>query len=210
MSWKPIDLDQWSRKDHFEFFKGFDEPFFGVTFNVKVTGGYQYCKVQEYSFFVYYLYATLKAVNEVEALRSRIIDGKPVVFDQVSISPTIKREDGSFGFSYMEYRESFHSFYGIAQKEIARVSKGNNLVPSGDNVGTVHFSALPWLRFTSLSHARNYKDNDSIPKISVGQLFRDSDQWMMPVSVHVNHALADGLHVGQYAEAFEVLMNKEY
>jgi chloramphenicol O-acetyltransferase type A len=30
----------------------------------------------------------------------------------------------------------------------------------------------------------------------------------MPVSVHVHHALVDGLHVGQYIDRFQELMNK--
>lgn len=210
MTWQPIDPEKWSRKDHFDFFRKFDEPFFGVTFNVRVTGGYQFCKNNNRSFFVYYLYATLKAVNAVEALRTRILEGQPVLFDKVSISPTIKREDGSFGFSYMSYKDSFDEFYTLAMEEIERVSSNKDLVPSGENVGTVHFSALPWLKFTSLSHARNYNDNDSVPKISVGKLFEEGDDWMMPVSVHVNHALADGMHVGMFAEALENLINTEY
>ena len=30
----------------------------------------------------------------------------------------------------------------------------------------------------------------------------------MPVSVHVHHALVDGVHVGQYIEEFQKLMNE--
>lgn len=210
MSWQPVDIDQWNRKDLYAFFKGFDEPFFGVTFNVRVSGGYDFCKENERSFFVYYLYATLRAVNAVEQMRIRILKDKPVIFDRVSISPTIKREDGSFGFSYMMYKDSFEDFYASTMKEIERVAQNRDLVPSGDHIGTVHFSALPWLKFTSLSHARNYKDNDSVPKISVGKLFKEDQHLMMPVSVHVNHALADGVHVGQFAEALEEFINTEY
>lgn len=210
MSYKSIDLNTWKRKSHYLFFKDFDEPFFGVTFNVRVSEGYDYCRKNDRSFFVYYLYATLNAVNAVEAFRIRILDDHPVLYDRVSISPTIKREDDTFGFSYMEYRESFSAFYDLAMEEIERVSKGIDLDPSAENAGTIHFSALPWLKFTSLTHARNYKTTDSIPKVSVGKMFREGEDWMMPVSVHVNHALADGSHVGKFAEALESYMNKEY
>ena len=210
MNWQPIDLDTWPRREHYNFFKDFDEPFFGVTFNVRVGKGYSYCRQNNRSFFVYYLYATLRAVNAVEAMRYRIVEDRPVLFEHVSVSPTIKRDDGTFGFSYMDYRSSFEGFCEIAEKEMQRVQSGNDLVPSGEDVGTVHFSALPWLQFTSLSHARNYKDNDSVPKISVGKLFRENEEWLMPVSVHVNHALADGAHVGLFAEAFEKFMNTDY
>lgn len=210
MRYREIDLASWKRKEHYGFFRNFDEPFFGVTFNVPVGKGYDFCKENGHSFFIYYLYATLKAVNDVEALRYRIIEDKPVVFERVSISPTIKRDDDTFGFSYMEYRDTFKEFEALAQKEVERVQSGSDLDPSGDNTGTVHFSALPWLRFTSLSHARHYRVTDSVPKISVGKLFCEGEAMMMPVSVHVNHALADGMHVGEFAERFEVYMNKKY
>lgn len=32
---------------------------------------------------------------------------------------------------------------------------------------------------------------------------------MIPVSVHVNHAVADGLHVGEFFGHFEKLMKEE-
>jgi chloramphenicol O-acetyltransferase type A len=35
---------------------------------------------------------------------------------------------------------------------------------------TIHFSAIPWLNFTSLSHARSYTFPDSSPKISFGKM----------------------------------------
>ncbi|MDB5151098.1 MAG: chloramphenicol acetyltransferase, partial [Mucilaginibacter sp.] len=30
----------------------------------------------------------------------------------------------------------------------------------------------------------------------------------MPVSIHVNHALIDGIHVGQYIDCYQELLNK--
>lgn len=210
MSYTEIDVDTWKRKAHYQFFKDFDEPFFGVTFHVKVSDGFSWCKQEGVSFFVYYLYATLRAVNEVEAFKFRIVNDRPVVYDKVSVSPTIKRSDDTFGFSYMEYQDDFMVFKHCAEKEIERVQAGNDLDPSADNAGTIHFSALPWLRFTSLSHARQFKGGDSVPKISVGKVFREGETLMMPVSVHVNHALADGAHVGAFAEHFEKFMNVKY
>ena len=31
----------------------------------------------------------------------------------------------------------------------------------------------------------------------------------MPVSIHVHHALVDGLHVGQYIDCFQELLNAQ-
>ena len=51
-----LDIDNWKRKDHFHFFRQFEEPFFGVTVNVDCTNAYNTAKSNGISFFLYYLY----------------------------------------------------------------------------------------------------------------------------------------------------------
>ena len=203
---RKIDLNSWERKEHFNFFKNFEEPFFGVTVDVDCTTAYHHCKEKGYSFFLYYLHQSLKAVNAIEAFRYRIVDNKVLVFDKVNASPTINRPNGTFGFAYMDYDEDYSVFESNAKKEIDRVQNSKGLVPaiSGENV--IHYSSIPWIKFTSLSHARSFSYKDSCPKISFGKMIRDGKQCAMPVSVHVHHALMDGFQVGQYFERFETLL----
>ena len=77
---------------------------------------------------------------------------------------------------------------------------------SGENV--IHFSAVPWINFTSLSHARNYKFADSSTKVSIGKFTDENGIKTMPVSIHGHHALLDGYHVGLFADLFQKLMNE--
>lgn len=202
-----LDLDTWNRKDHFHFFKQFEEPFFGLTVKVDCTLAYQYSKKNKISFFLLYLHKALVAANKVTPFKYRIIDDKVVVYDTINASPTIGREDGTFGFSYMDYYENFEKFKLSANKEIQRVQSTIGLDPatSGDNV--IHFSSMPWIDFTSVSHARNYSFNDSCPKISFGKMIEDNGKKLMSVSVHVHHALMDGYHVSQFIDEFQQLLN---
>jgi chloramphenicol O-acetyltransferase type A len=39
-----INIETWARKDHFNFFRQFDEPFFGVTVNIDCTKQYAAAK----------------------------------------------------------------------------------------------------------------------------------------------------------------------
>ena len=41
---KIIDIATWNRKEHFEHFSAFDDPFFGVTVNVDCTRAYREAK----------------------------------------------------------------------------------------------------------------------------------------------------------------------
>lgn len=203
-----LDLEQWPRHDHFNFFRQFDEPFFGVTVQIDCTKAYAKTKEKSVSFFLYYLHKSLAAANQTEPFRYRIVNNQVAVYDQVNASPTINRPDGTFGFAYLDYHEQFDLFHEQAKKVIEVVQNSKGLVPalSGENV--IHYSSIPWLNFTSLSHARSFSNNDSIPKISFGKMMEENDKRTMPISIHVHHALMDGYHVGMFVELFQKLMNE--
>lgn len=205
-----LDIENWHRKEHFHFFRQFEEPFFGATVEIDCTKAYKTAKALDASFFIYYFHKTLVAVNTIESFRYRISDDTIYVCDQINGSATIGREDGSFGFSLMEYHPDFTVFTATASAEIERIQNTTGLFTrtfEEDNV--IHFSAIPWLNFTSLSHARNYKFPDSCPKISFGKMIvAENGKRTMPMSVHVHHGLMDGLHVGQFVDYFQEIMNQ--
>lgn len=69
--------------------------------------------------------------------------------------------NGTVGFSYIDYNEYEAVFIKNALKEIEKIKQSNDLLPaiSGENV--IHFSAIPWLDFTALSHVRSLSFPDS-------------------------------------------------
>lgn len=202
-----LDLENWPRKQHFEFFKQFEEPYFGVTANVDVTLAFEHSKAAGITLFIYYLYQSLAAANMIEPFRYRIEEDSVVVYDAVHGSATINRPNGTFGFSYINYDQSFIKFLEGAEQEIERVQSSTDLMPSQSSQNVIHFSALPWINFTSISHARMFSFKESVPKISFGRITDVEGQKIMPVSVHVHHALMDGMHVGQYLQCFQDLLN---
>lgn len=203
-----IDINTWGRKNHFEFYSKFDEPFFGVTVSVDCTSLYEFSKKHQLSFFLLYLHKSLKAANTIEAFRYRILDGKVFLFDTVNASPTINRPDGTFGFSYMLYYENFEEFSSKAQIEMQRVKNTSELMPATSGENVIHYSSLPWINFTSLSHARHFAFDDSCPKITFGKMIENENRKSMPTSIHAHHALVDGYHVGQFIETFQNELNK--
>lgn len=201
-----LDIENWPRRDHFKFFSQFEEPFFGVCVEVDCLKAYENAKLNNQSFFLKYLYASLLAANQVEPFKYRISEEEVWIYDQVNASPTINRPDGTFGFAYMEFFEDFTEFSAGALLEIERVQNSTGLVPADSGQNVIHYSSVPWLNFTAISHARSFSFKDSCPKITFGKL---SENKRMPVSVHVHHALMDGFHVGQFVETFQDILNAE-
>lgn len=108
----------------------------------------------------------------------------------------------------MDYNENEKVFYRKALEEIEKVQNSNSLLPavSGENV--IHFSAIPWIDFTSISQARSYSHPDSCPKISFGKMTEENGIKTMPISVHVHHGLMDGYHVARFIDRFQQLLNE--
>lgn len=205
-----LDIEKWPRAEHFHFFRQFEEPFFGATVEIDCTIAYEKSKKLGSSFFIYYLHKTLVAVNSIESFRYRIADDKIYINDRIDASATIGRPDGTFGFSLIEYDRSFNVFEATALSEIERIQSTTGIFTrtfEDDNV--VHFSAIPWVNFTSLSHARIYTLPDSCPKISFGKMmFSETGTRTMSMSVHVHHGLMDGMHLGQFVDCFQEIMNQ--
>lgn len=205
-----IDLDNWPRKEHFHFFRQFEEPFFGVTVQIDCTNAYAKSKALGASFFIYYLHKTLVAVNTNEPFRYRISEDKIYICDRIDGSATIGRDDGTFGFSLIQYNPNFDLFKENALTEIERIQSTTGIFTrTFENDNVIHFSAIPWINFTSLSHARSYTFPDSCPKISFGKMtVSENGKRTMPMSIHVHHGLMDGLHLGQFVDYFQEIMNQ--
>lgn len=204
-----LDLENWNRKEHFSFFKQMEEPFFGVTVTIDCTKAYAMAKKTKTSFFIYYLHKTLVAVNHIENFKYRISGDQIYSNERIDGSATISRKDGTFGFSLIEYHADYELFEQNATAEIERIQTTTGIFTrtfEDDNV--IHFSAIPWLDFTSLSHARSNRLPDSCPKISFGKMtVAENGKRSIPMAVHVHHGLMDGIHVGQFVAYFQELMN---
>lgn len=205
-----LDINSWSRRDHYHYFGSCDDPFFGVVVNVDCTNAYQKCKQRGESFFLYYMFESIKAINRVENFRYRIIDGEVWVFDRVHASTTVGRADYTFGFALFEYTDDFDSFRKNAEKEIAEVQKTSGLRVNEDakRLDVIHYTTLPWFSFTGFKHEKNFTPKQSIPKIAFGKFFELGDKKLLPVSINANHGLVDAYHIGKYLEYFQDGLNK--
>lgn len=203
MGYKYLNIEKWSRKDHFLFFSKFEEPFFGICSRVDCTKAIQTCKNNGYSFFQFYLHACLQAVNSIIDFRYRIQEGKVLVYDEIGASSTVNRPNGTFGFSYIPFERDFIQFSSQTTTILEEVRNSKELLPSGSADNVIHFSVLPWLDFTSVSHARPFSAEDSCPKITIGKVIEHNGKSSFAVSIHAHHALMDGYHIGLFVEAFQ-------
>lgn len=200
---KELDIQNWNRKQHFEFFKNFSDPYFSVTVDIDVTKAYKFAKRNQTSFFVVYLHACMKAINAVENFKYRIEGDKVIIHEIIHASATILRPNKTFGFSFIHFSDDFEVFHQNFLLEKERVFTTNNLFPSINSQDCVYCSAMPWLNFSGHKEPVAGFELESVPKLAFGKFKKVDNILLMPVSVDVNHALVDGFHVGQFFEKFQ-------
>jgi chloramphenicol O-acetyltransferase type A len=202
---KIIDVESWNRKEHFEFFSKMKSPYFGFTTEVDCTKAYDKAKKEGHSFYAVYLYRSMVAINTVDELKLRIVDGQVILYDEVHVGGTIGRADGTFGFSFFHYSQDFETFNERLQEEIRSVQNSTGLGISNDVLPINHIrnTTIPWNSFTTILHPTNFDPKESIPKIAFGKFtIRDGKKYL-PVSIEAHHGLADGLHLAKYIEEFQ-------
>ncbi len=203
---RKIDLASWPRAAEFAFFKGFTEPYHGVCVRVDCTATYRFAKQHGLSIFLSFLHRALAASHRVENLRLRLDHGEVWLYETIHGGSAVGRPDETIGFAFYPYHPELAAFVRAAMPEVERVRQRHD-IERHPQPNLIRFSTLPWLDFTSLSHARNFAFEDSAPRITFGKMTEAEGHRTMPVSIHVHHALADGLHVARFFEHFQQLLD---
>lgn len=204
-----VDRNTWKRSEHFQFFSSFKEPFFSVCAEVECTGLIRSCKEAGRSSTLSLWHGCLWAANQVDEFRYRIRDGVPVLYDKIHLSPTILRPDETFTIGFVPYLENESEFIAVAESALseARETSGFALSDEARRVDLIHFSSLPWFRFTGLTHARPLANGESETKVSIGRFGEREGRYWLPISVTAHHGFVDGLHVARYFEFLESRWN---
>ncbi len=199
-----LDTESWPRRQHFHFFRAYDQPFFNVCAPLDVTALRDLCRARGLSFVVAYHYLALQAANATEPFRYRLRGDRVLVHDRLHAGTTVLVDGERFAFCYFEQAADFARFAAQAGAALAALRSGDGrLEPQDDRDDLIHCSVLPWIAFTSFAHARRSGRQDSVPKIVFGKAAEEGGRLRMPVSVEVHHALMDGVHVGRFFEHLE-------
>ncbi len=200
---REIDLSTWPRRKAFEFFRAFDQPHFGLCANLELTPFYHHVKASGLSFTIAFTYVISRAANALPEFRCRIRAGKIIEHETVHPSILILVDDDLFSFCTIPYTEDFAAFAERAAARIAHVKAHPTLEDEPDQDDLLYLSALPWIAFTSVSHAMPLHPPDSIPRLTWGKIIQEGATLKIPFSVQAHHALMDGIHIARLCTRIE-------
>lgn len=202
-----LDLAKWSRRELFEFFIGYTDPYFNVCVQVDVTNLLTFVRDRpEIRISLAIHYFALRVANEIEPFRYRLKDERVFVYDVVNGGTTVLLPNESFTYAYYDYEVDFEKFVSNMGKAVNEVRTGSGTLKPTMRDDVIYHTTLPWIPFTSFAHARNKGRGESIPRIVFGKFIKENGRTLLPISVEVHHALMDGLHVGRYLTRLEEML----
>jgi len=198
-----IDMQTWSRRNHFRLFRTFNHPHFSMCVNVDVTAFYPFVKRNGYSLTVSMVYVISRASNAIPEFRHRIQGDQVVEHEIVNPGFSILIDQDLFSFCTVEYAEDFSEFARRAKRNITEVKAHPHMENNSEKDDVLYMSPIPWVSFTSFSHPMQLHPADSVPRFAWGKFFQESDTLRMPLSVQGHHAVMDGIHMGRFYETVQ-------
>lgn len=189
-------MDQWERKEIFDFMSALSDPFYTVCFNIDVTNVYEYTHRKNLSFYYALIYLVTQSVNEVPAFLNDIADGEIVVLGRRSPSfCDIRRGSEAFYIVNMLLEHNIDDFCKKAkEKSFLQTSFFPTDKPADE--AWIYFSCIPWVDLTCVTNERDFDPDDTVPRISWGKYVSCGGRKKLNMSVEVNHRLIDGFHIG--------------
>ncbi len=204
---KYIDIENWKRRDHFNYFRQFDYPHFNICANLDITRFYKHIKENGLTFFISMLYVSSKTANGIKEFRYRIRGDSVVEHDTVNPSFTVMTENEVFNYCTAPFADDFHAFRSGTSELIEKAKRSSGLEDDPERDDLLYITSIPWVSFTGITHPISIKTVDSIPRISWGKFFEQDGKMQLPLSVQAHHAIVDGMHVGNYFVHIQEMLN---
>jgi chloramphenicol O-acetyltransferase type A len=198
-----LDIDNWPRKEAFNFFRDFQDPFFNLTASVDVTRLYAFVKDNGLSFSLAALYYALETANGIREFRIRLVEGRLVEYDRLEAVQTVLNDDESFSFAYYPLGTDVFEFDRVGREQTAKYKRLKSFDVETPRLDLIYFSVIPWVSFTSFKHASRIDRTQTVPRIVFGKVAETMAGRTMPLSVEANHAIMDGFHVGRFYSEYQ-------
>lgn len=196
MNFKIIDMEKYERREHFEHYAHKCNCSYSLTANIDVSALVEKIKGDNLKFYPTFIYIVTKAVNSIKEFRMAVNEkGELGVYNEVSASYVIfHNDDKTFSSAFTRYNSEFQKFYKDITDDMENYkdTKGYETIKSDPNNFPV--SCLPWINYSGFNLNLPIDGNFYAPIITWGKYENVNGKLLMPITVQINHAVADGYH----------------
>ena len=206
MNYKVIDRDTYYRKGVFRHFTEDCKCSTSMTARIDVTELVRHSKESGTKFYVNFLYLLSKVLNSREDYRMGYLwqTDELICYDVVHPTQYVFHEDTETCTPvYTRYDPDYKAFYQNAIADVERAKQTREYqLDMANHPNWFDASYISWLSYDSLNIELPDGHLYFSPIVNWGKYRPENGRLMMPVSVRLNHAIADGYLV---AKVFRLL-----
>ena len=206
MNYKIIDKETYYRKGVFRHFSEDCKCSTSITSRIDVTKLKAYSDAKGTKFYINFLYILTKVLNSREDYRMGYLwqTDELICFDQINPTQYVFHDDTETCTPvYTEYQEEYEAFYKAALEDVEQAKKTRDYgLDMANHPNWFDASFISWLSYDSLNIELPDGHLFFQPIINWGKYREENGLLMMPVTVRLNHAIADGYLV---AKVFKLL-----
>ena len=206
MNYKIIDQETYYRKGVFRHFSEDCKCSVSMTTRVDVTGLVAWSKKTGTKFYLNFLYVLSKALNSREDYRMawRWETGELICYDRIHPTQYVFHEDTETCTPvYTAYSEDYNTFYRNALADVEKAKQTREYgLDAANHPNWFDASYISWLSYDAMNIELPDGYLYLLPIVNWGKYREENGRLMMPVSVRLNHAIADGYLV---ANVFRLL-----
>ena len=201
MNYKVIDRESYYRKDVFRHFSQDCKCSVSMTARVDVTELAAWSRKTGTKFSLNFLYLLSRVLNSREDYRMGYLwqTDELICYDVIHPTQYVFHEDTETCTPvYTEYRENYDAFYAGALRDLEQAKQTREYgLDAAGHPNWFDASCIPWLSYDALHLELPDGYLYFAPIVNWGRYREEGGRLMMPVSVRLNHAVADGYLVAK-------------
>ena len=206
MNYRIIDRETYYRRGVFRHFSEDCKCSVSITARLDVTELAAFSRRNGTKFHIDFLYLLAKVLNSREDYRMGYLwqTDELICWDVIHPTQYVFHEDTETCTPvYTEYREDYGEFYSGALADLERAKQTREyLLDPADHPNWFDASYIPWLSYDSLNVELPDGYLYFAPIVNWGRYREENGRLMMPLTVRMNHAVADGFLI---ANVFRLL-----
>ncbi|MBR6435378.1 MAG: hypothetical protein IKS45_02610 [Thermoguttaceae bacterium] len=199
MNYKIIDKETYYRKGVFRHFSEDCKCSTSMTARLDVTDLVAYSKRTNTKFYINFLYLLSKALNSRDDYKMNYLwqTQELICYDVVNPTHYVFHEDTeTITLVYSQYDEDYETFYANAMADVEKAKQTREYgLDMANHPNWFDASYISWLSYDSLHVELPDGYLYFLPIVNWGRYRAENSRLQMPVTIRLNHAIADGFLV---------------
>lgn len=207
MNYRIIDKETYYRKGVYRHFTEDCKCSVSMTARIDVTELVKHSKAAGTKFYIDFLYLLSRVLNSRDDYRMQYLwqTDELICYDRVNPIQYVFHEDTETCTPvYTTYYEDYHEFYGNALSDLENAKNTREyMLDSVNHTNWFDASYISWLSYDSMNIELPDGYVYLLPIINWGKYREENGRLMMPLTVRLNHAVADGYLVANVYRLLE-------